>query len=48
VTEWNEYRRPDFKRLREILKQPIVFDGRNVYDRKVLESLGFSYEGIGL
>jgi UDPglucose 6-dehydrogenase len=48
VTEWNEYRRPDFKRIKELLKQPVIFDGRNVYDRKALEAMGFEYSGIGL
>ena len=48
VTEWNEYRRPDFKRLKELMKHPVIFDGRNIYDRKVLENLGFEYSGIGL
>jgi UDPglucose 6-dehydrogenase len=48
VTEWNEYRRPDFKRLKSLLKQPVVVDGRNAYDRRVLEGLGFAYDAIGL
>jgi UDPglucose 6-dehydrogenase len=47
VTEWNEFRRPDFELIRARLKQPIVFDGRNVYSRGVLEKLGFEYYGIG-
>jgi UDPglucose 6-dehydrogenase len=48
VTEWNEYRRPDFKRLKALMKAPVIFDGRNIYDRKVLSELGFEYSGIGL
>ena len=36
VTEWNEFRFPDFVRIREALKEPVVFDGRNVYDRDAL------------
>jgi UDPglucose 6-dehydrogenase len=47
VTEWNEFRRPDFDRLRELLKDPVVFDGRNIYSRKVLTKKGFTYYGIG-
>jgi UDPglucose 6-dehydrogenase len=48
VTEWNEYRRPNFALIKQRLKQPVVFDGRNIYDRKTLEALGFEYQGIGL
>ncbi|MBI2376326.1 MAG: UDP-glucose/GDP-mannose dehydrogenase family protein [Deltaproteobacteria bacterium] len=48
VTEWNEFRQPNFKRVKELLKQPYVFDGRNLYDKEHLEQLGFRYSGIGL
>jgi UDPglucose 6-dehydrogenase len=47
VTEWNEFRRPDFEAVKAALRQPVVFDGRNVYPRKTLEELGFTYYGIG-
>ena len=47
VTEWNEFRRPDFEAVRDALKSPIIFDGRNIYSRKVLERLGFTYRNIG-
>ncbi len=47
ITEWNEFRRPDFERIKRILKQPLVFDGRNIYSRKTLQGLGFTYYGIG-
>jgi UDPglucose 6-dehydrogenase len=47
VTEWNEFRRPDFDAVKALLKQPIVFDGRNIYSRQTLERLGFEYFGIG-
>jgi len=47
VTEWNEFRRPDFEAMKRLLKHPVVFDGRNIYSRKTLESLGFTYYGIG-
>ena len=39
--------RPDFERLKSLLNQPVVFDGRNIYSRKTLEGLGFTYYGIG-
>lgn len=48
VTEWNEYRNPDFGKLKTLLKAPVIFDGRNLYDRKLLAEQGFYYSGIGL
>ena len=47
VTEWKPFRRPDFERIKQSLKQPLIFDGRNQYDLKTLQTLGFSYIGIG-
>jgi UDPglucose 6-dehydrogenase len=47
VTEWNEFRRPDFDRVKELLRQPVIFDGRNIYNRRTVEELGFTYYGIG-
>ena len=47
VTEWNEFRQPDFERLKRVMRQPVLFDGRNVWDRRKVRSLGFAYEGIG-
>lgn len=47
VTDWNEYRFPDFARLKSVLKQPIVVDGRNLYDPTKMEALGFTYRSIG-
>ncbi len=47
LTEWNEFRRPDFDRIRQLLKSPVVFDGRNIYDPKVMKEKGFVYYGIG-
>ena len=47
ITEWNEFRRPDFDELHKRLKSPVIFDGRNVYRRGTLEKLGFTYYGIG-
>jgi len=47
VTEWNEFRQPDFGAIRGLLRQPLIFDGRNVYPRRTLRELGFTYYGIG-
>jgi len=47
VTEWREYRSPDFERLRTMMAAPVLFDGRNQWDRIHVESLGFTYAGIG-
>ena len=47
LTEWNEFRRPDFDRIKQLLKQPIIFDGRNQYDADRLIEKGFNYTCIG-
>ena len=47
VTDWNEYRHPDFGRMKATLRRPIVVDGRNLYDAKKMQSLGFSYFSFG-
>jgi len=47
VTEWNEFRNPDFEVMRRLMRQPVIFDGRNVYDPVRMDSLGFIYQGIG-
>lgn len=47
LTEWTVYRQPDFQLLKSVLKQPVVFDGRNVYDPAKMKELGFEYTGIG-
>lgn len=47
VTEWHQYRRPDFARLKALLKTPVVFDGRNVWSPAELRAQGFTYYGIG-
>jgi UDPglucose 6-dehydrogenase len=46
-TEWNEFRRPDWDRMKAAMKRPIVFDGRNVFNPPSVEELGFEYYGIG-
>lgn len=48
VTEWNEFRAPDFDYLKYKMKAPVVFDGRNLYDPAKLRKRGFYYSGIGL
>jgi UDPglucose 6-dehydrogenase len=47
VTDWNEYRHPDFVRIKETLRRPVVVDGRNLYSIEKMRSLGFSYASIG-
>ena len=47
-TEWMEFRAIDFAKLRKVVKEPVLFDGRNVLDRKAANAAGFEYEGIGL
>lgn len=47
VTEWNEFRRPDLKRPKGVMKTPVIFDGRNVFDPAQLREEGFTYYGIG-
>ena len=47
VTEWKQYRTPDFERMRSLMKQPVIFDGRNLFDPATLSARGFEYQGIG-
>jgi UDPglucose 6-dehydrogenase len=47
VTDWNEYRHPNFERIKGMLKRPIVIDGRNLYDPAKMQKLGFTYFSIG-
>jgi UDPglucose 6-dehydrogenase len=47
VTEWQEFRSPDFERLREVLKAPVIFDGRNLYDPAMVSRFGLTYYAIG-
>lgn len=47
VTEWNEFRKPDFDKVKKLLKHPVIFDGRNIYNPVLLRAKGFSYYGIG-
>jgi UDPglucose 6-dehydrogenase len=48
VTEWNEFRNANFELMRETMRQPVIFDGRNLYDPAQMHALGFTYSGIGL
>ena len=47
-TEWNEYRQPDFDKMLRLMKSPIIFDGRNLYNPSKLNNLGFKYFGVGI
>ena len=47
VTEWNEFREPDFKKIKSLMRRPAIFDGRNIYNPRSLREMGFYYEGIG-
>jgi UDPglucose 6-dehydrogenase len=47
ATEWNEFRRPDFDRMKSLMKNPVIFDGRNVYNPELFKKKGFVYFGIG-
>ena len=47
VTDWNEYRHPDFERVKRTLKQPVIVDGRNLYDVEKMRELGVRYHSIG-
>jgi len=47
VTEWNNFREPDFERMRQLMKSPVIFDGRNIYAPEHLRALGFTYYSMG-
>jgi UDPglucose 6-dehydrogenase len=47
VTEWNEFRRPDFQRMKNLMKHLVIFDGRNIYDPAIISEMGFKYFSIG-
>jgi len=47
LTEWNEFKKLDFKKIKSLMKNPVILDARNVYDRDNLEALGFEYKGVG-
>jgi UDPglucose 6-dehydrogenase len=47
VTEWNEFRRPDFERMRKLMRAPVIFDGRNLFTPDQMKQSGFTYYSIG-
>ena len=47
ITEWKEFRTPDFDRIKADLKQPVVFDGRNLYEPATMAMLGIEHHAIG-
>jgi UDPglucose 6-dehydrogenase len=47
VTEWNEFRRPDFARMRKLMRTPVIFDGRNIFTPQQMKQNGFTYYSIG-
>jgi UDPglucose 6-dehydrogenase len=47
ITEWNEFKQLDLARICGLMRHPLIFDGRNIYDPREMESLGFSYRGVG-
>ena len=47
VTEWNEFRQPDFARVKAAMQQPVLFDGRNIWNPNRLREMGFTYYGVG-
>jgi UDPglucose 6-dehydrogenase len=47
VTEWNEFREPDFAKMRKLMRTPVIFDGRNVYSKETMRTHGFTYFSIG-
>lgn len=47
VTEWNEFRHPDYEVMRRLMRTPVIFDGRNLYDPKAVKNAGFTYYSIG-
>ena len=47
LTEWNEFKELDFKRLKKLMRQPLIIDGRNVYEPARMRRAGFRYQGVG-
>jgi len=47
ATEWSEFRTPDFNKMKSLLKSPVIFDGRNLFELYQMEELGFHYESVG-
>ena len=47
VTEWLEYREPDFDKIKSLMRKPVIFDGRNIFQPEKLKKIGFEYFGVG-
>ena len=47
VTEWNEFKQLDLEKVKELLKSPVIYDGRNIYDPRLMREMGFNYRAIG-
>jgi UDPglucose 6-dehydrogenase len=47
VTEWNEFREPDYARMRKLMRHPVIFDGRNLYNPEQIRAHGFTYYSMG-
>jgi UDPglucose 6-dehydrogenase len=47
ITEWNEFREPDLDRMKSLMKAPVIFDGRNLYEPATMQAHGFRYYSIG-
>jgi len=47
MTEWNEFKQLDLEQLKGLMRQPVIFDGRNIYDPDVMKQMGFRYRGLG-
>jgi UDPglucose 6-dehydrogenase len=47
LTEWNEFKQLDLEQLKDLLKSPVIYDGRNIYDPGLMKSMGFTYRAIG-
>src|SRR3954468_15150463 len=47
MTEWNEFRQPDFQRVKDLVSRPVLFDGRNIWNPQRLREMGFTYHGVG-
>jgi UDPglucose 6-dehydrogenase len=47
VTEWKQFRAADFRRVRRLMAEPMLFDGRNIWDPELMRDLGFGYQGVG-
>ncbi|MDD5439947.1 MAG: UDP-glucose/GDP-mannose dehydrogenase family protein [Candidatus Omnitrophica bacterium] len=47
VTEWNEFKELDFVKIKKLLKQPVIIDGRNIYDPRLMQKMGFRYAAVG-